>query len=321
MIKNKIIFKRAARWVSVFVILTLSPLGFAQEPVTIKVLAVHHAGNIQYSYQVSNHTRARSIVSVSIGNGGVQPAGAGSSQPELFIYPVGSFWGEPIASGDQRGETPRRGGAFASPLGWVGKIQEYEETTDFSVDWNINENITSNFPVIYPGQTLSFGVTVPFNDDPRSIFSMIDPEYLTGHFTVGFDHSNAINEGPAFWNYTGTIVPIDTTPPVFSITSTPATLWPPNNKMVAVSAAITVKDDYDPQPEIKLESIIANEMLMQGDIQGAVLGTDDRQFSLAATREGANPAGRVYTLTYSATDGSGNKSTASTTVTVPHDQR
>ncbi|MEQ1838501.1 MAG: hypothetical protein ABL858_09255 [Candidatus Nitrotoga sp.] len=33
------------------------------------------------------------------------------------------------------------------------------------------------------------------------------------------------------------------------------------------------------------------------------------------------PDGRVYTLTYSATDGSGNKSTASTTVTVPHDQR
>ena len=60
---------------------------------------------------------------------------------------------------------------------------------------------------------------------------------------------------------------------------------------------------------------------MQGDIQGAVLGTDDRQFSLAATREGGNLAGRVYTLTYSATDGSGNKATASTTVTVPHDQR
>jgi len=317
MIKNRIIFKRAARWVTCLALFYLTQAQ-AQEPVTVKVLAVHHAGNIQYTYQVSNHTRARSIVSVSIGNSGLQPAGSESSQPELFIYPVGSFWGEPIASGDQRGETPRRGGTFTSPLGWVGKIQEYAETTDFSVDWS-----RTNLTVlgIRPSQTLNFSVTVPFNDDSRSIFSMIDPGYLTGHFTVGFAHSNAINEGPAFWNYTGTIVPIDTTPTTLSITPTPATLWPPNGKLIPITAAITVKDDYDPQPEIKLESIIANEMLMQGDIQGAVLGTDDRQFSLAATREGANPAGRVYTLTYSATDGSGNKSTASTTVTVPHDQR
>jgi hypothetical protein len=41
---------------------------------------------------------------------------------------------------------------------------------------------------------------------------------------------------------------------------------------------------------------------------------------LAAKRAGNNPAGRIYTVTYSATDASGNKATASATVIVPHDQ-
>jgi hypothetical protein len=39
-----------------------------------------------------------------------------------------------------------------------------------------------------------------------------------------------------------------------------------------------------------------------------------------ATRLGTSIAGRIYTITYSATDGTGNKSTATTTVSVPHDQ-
>jgi hypothetical protein len=101
---------------------------------------------------------------------------------------------------------------------------------------------------------------------------------------------------------------------------TPATLWPPNDKLVPVTATITVKDDYDPEPEIKLESITANELLDAHDIQDAQFVTDDRSFSLAAKRAGNNMAGRIYTVTYSATDASGNKATASAIVTVPHDQ-
>ena len=47
---------------------------------------------------------------------------------------------------------------------------------------------------------------------------------------------------------------------------------------------------------------------------------DTKFHMLRAKREGKNKAGRIYTITYSATDGSGNKATASATVTVPHDQ-
>ena len=52
------------------------------------------------------------------------------------------------------------------------------------------------------------------------------------------------------------------------------------------------------------------------DIQGAALGTADYVVLLRAERNKNGP-GRVYTLTYAATDVSGNRSTRSTTVTVP----
>lgn len=53
------------------------------------------------------------------------------------------------------------------------------------------------------------------------------------------------------------------------------------------------------------------------DIQNAALGTDDRAFDLRSERSGSGP-GRVYTITYRATDHSGNTTDAQATVTVPH---
>jgi hypothetical protein len=289
----------------------------ALDPVSVKALAVHYGGNIQFSYQVSNQTQARGIVSVSIGNRGIQPFDPvypTNTQPELTIYPADSYWGQPSGIGDNRNEAPRLGGTYTSPPAWLAEIMSYGETSNFSVDWNVDYHGTKISPAIQPGQTFNFGVTVPFNDDPRSPYSMSDLAYLIGHFTVRFND----NEKPA--TYTGSIVPIDTTPPTLSLTLTPATLWPPNDKLVPVTATITVKDDYDPEPEIKLESITANELLDAHDIQDAQFVTDDRSFSLAAKRAGNNMAGRIYTVTYSATDASGNKATASAIVTVPHDQ-
>ena len=315
MIKNKTIFKHMLGWMSALAILIISPLGFAQEPVTVRVTAMRSADNIQYSYQVSNHTSSRNIVSVSIGGRGRQPDGS-YPHPDLTIYPLGSYWERMPDQGDSQNVTLRLGGIYVSPPGWHGGIMAYAETTNFSVDWNLDLDGVKNFPVIYPGQTLNFGVTVPTLDGDHSAYTMSDPAYLTaysnGHFTVRFDG----NEEPE--TYTGTIVPIDTTPPSLTVSLSPNTLWPPNGKLVPITATITVQDDYDPSPEIQPESVTANEPFdEEEDVQG---GADDRQFSLAAKRAGTNPAGRIYHVTYSATDASGNKATASATVTVPHDQ-
>lgn len=330
MIKNRTISKLVLGWMSSLAFIIASPLSHAQNPVTVTALAVHYAGNIQFSYQVSNHTSARSIVSVSIGNRGVQladPVYSTNAQPELSIYPTGSYWERQPEQGDSRKESLRIGGTYANPPGWTGGILAYGETSHFSVDWHRNVQTDRG---ILPGQTFNFGVTVPIHDDPRSAYTMNDPAYLHGHFTVGFSHSKVTDEGPAFWAYTGPIVSLDTTPPTLTVSLSPNTLWPPNEKLVPITATITVKDDYDPQPEIKLESITANELLEAEDIQGASFGTDDRSFKLRAERNDKDDdhkkqgstvkhLGRIYTVTYSATDASGNKSTASATVTVPHD--
>jgi Leucine-rich repeat (LRR) protein len=119
--------------------------------------------------------------------------------------------------------------------------------------------------------------------------------------------------------------------PVFqSLTASPNILWPPNHKMTPITVTCTVLDDSDPSPIVKLKNITMNE----GDeistydpifdnTQGDGHTTTDIQIKdgviyLRAERSGTG-TGRVYTLTYEATDSAGNVGTASVTVTVPHE--
>jgi len=112
----------------------------------------------------------------------------------------------------------------------------------------------------------------------------------------------------------------DTTPPAIEVTVSPSALWPPNKKLVPVTVAVTVNDDTDPEPAVRLVSITCDDGCdVSQDIAEAALNTDDRSFQLRATRKGGG-TGRTYTITYSATDASANQTTARTTVRVPHDQ-
>ena len=117
---------------------------------------------------------------------------------------------------------------------------------------------------------------------------------------------------------------VDTTPPTLSVSVSPARLSPPNHKLVPITVTIVATDTCDASPVVRLVSIMSNEAdngLGDGDqpddIQGAAFGTDDRQFLLRSERSGTG-SGRVYTITYSATDASGNTTVRQATVTVPH---
>jgi hypothetical protein len=119
----------------------------------------------------------------------------------------------------------------------------------------------------------------------------------------------------------------DTTPPFIDVTFSPNPLWPPNHKMREISSLIIVEDTCDSGPMVSLIAITSNEPddgLGDGDfpydIQDASFGTDDRSFSLRAERSGTG-TGRIYTVTYGATDSSGNTANTSATVTVQHDRR
>jgi M6 family metalloprotease-like protein len=115
--------------------------------------------------------------------------------------------------------------------------------------------------------------------------------------------------------------------PTLSVSLSPNTLWPPNHKLVPVSATLQVGNTCDPTPTVQLASITSNEpdnglgdSDTANDIQRAALRTDDRSFSLRAERSGKG-SGRVYTVTYQVADVLGNSTTATGRVSVPKNQR
>lgn len=117
----------------------------------------------------------------------------------------------------------------------------------------------------------------------------------------------------------------DTTDPTISVSLNRDVLWPPNHKMVDITAAVTVTDNCCATPTFKLVSITSNEPDNGkgdgdtiDDIQGADYGTPDVTFQLRSERSGKGD-GRVYTIVYEAEDCFGNKTTATAEVRVPHD--
>lgn len=255
----------------------------AQPPVVVKTYGQHLGGNIVYQQQVTNNGN-RDVVGISIGEN------ADADHGELKALPVGS----------SMFKLKVNPASISGPTGWTAEIIQIQDGGRF-FEWSSPGYPQPN---IQTGQTMRFSITVPKYDEA----------YLTGHFSAGY------GDGNEPWNYNGVMEKVDVTPPTLTVTLTPSTL-PPNGKHIPITATIMAKDDYDPSPEIKLESITPSELSEPGDIREASLGTDDRQFMLKAESRGRNKAARFYTVIYSATDASGNKATASATVTVSQEER
>jgi endo-1,4-beta-xylanase len=118
-------------------------------------------------------------------------------------------------------------------------------------------------------------------------------------------------------------IKLDKTAPSLDILLDKTTLLQVNHKMVPISAAINASDADSGIHSVVLTSIISNETIQSDDIQNAnynkpISGTSD-SFKLRAERLGKGN-GRVYTITYMATDKAGNVITKSVQVYVPHDK-
>lgn len=108
---------------------------------------------------------------------------------------------------------------------------------------------------------------------------------------------------------------IDTAPPVISsVRPSVTSLWPPNKKMIPVTIGVTASDLVDPHPACQVIGVTSNEG-SSADWQI----TGPMSVNLRADRAG-NGTGRTYVIAVRCADASGNASTATTTVTVPHDQ-
>lgn len=96
--------------------------------------------------------------------------------------------------------------------------------------------------------------------------------------------------------------------------ATPTVLWPPNGEMVDVFVG---GDVYDPDSGIAhLVFTVTDEY---GQVQPSLSGFNT-SIKLEARCDGKDKDGRHYTISAVATDATGNASTASTVVLVPHDQ-
>ena len=307
----------------IFLLDGLLGVAHAQAPapatgIRVLVYGIHHGGNLVYNYKVINNG---GIAFNNFTIGSELDSAENEEFPQLTRLPLGWKYG---ATGEVGTEIILAPGSTSQPTSWKSSVYGQQEIDNYYLEWITPWGSNGASNAIRPGQTLTgFSVTIPPIDSKlslpmvtgQSVFTGPDEKYLKGNFKVGYRVGNKFQE---VW---GTLEREDTTPPILTISLSPSTIWPPNRKLVPIASTITVKDDYDPAPEIQLISIIANEPLNLSDAADVQLGTDDRKFMLKAERKKNNKAGRIYTVTYSATDGSGNKTTASATVTVLHNER
>lgn len=251
-------------------------------PVDVKVSVEPSAGSTIYHYRVVN-TGVRPITALQVGFDYYH------GTPELLTMPLNATQdGLPQSS-------------VTSPPGWNVVMNTTEESGKVDLEWSV----TSPAFAIAPGSNIAgFSVKVPNGDQT----------YTTSHWTVSLNGG-----GDAAFS-----APLSLerfcSPPRLSVAVSPNVLWPPNHKMVKITAAISVKDDYDQNPLITLVSVVSNPSGNPGDVSADV-GTAATTFSVMSARKGNEKAGRTYTATYSAKNYCGGVSTAGATVSVPHDHR
>lgn len=277
-------------------LLTLVPAGTALAAgpalnAKVGAYAKHAGSKIVYYYRVTNMSQ-QDITAVSIGHDTLNDDDPGNDVWELFELPSG--WNPKLG-------VPST--SSSSPTGWrVSMTTPGEESETHAITWEI---INNKSPVISRGQTqakLSIAL------------DKADASYLTGHALLTFSDGSSTDAAPA--TLAVPIELLDNRPPTLSVLLTPNVIRSPEGKHISVNMIFAAReDDFDNHPEIRLESITANEPLEPGDILDASYGLDDRHLRLRAKRNGNTD--RIYTVTYSATDASGNQTFASTTVTVP----
>jgi hypothetical protein len=149
--------------------------------------------------------------------------------------------------------------------------------------------------------------------------------YPLGTTTVGFTATDASGNAASC---AATVVVHDETAPAFTVAADTEELWPPNHRMAEVGIGWTLDDLCDSAPQVALTMITSSEPddapgdgdgATSNDIGAWTQGTSQSSLMLRAERSGNGP-GRVYQISYAATDASGNTTPALAIVTVPHDQ-
>ena len=117
----------------------------------------------------------------------------------------------------------------------------------------------------------------------------------------------------------------DTTPPDISLSVNKNSLWPPNHKMVDVGFTCTVSDNCDEDPEISIEvtsdePTVTPRWIRRPRFAPDARITDSDMVFLRAERYWRGD-GRVYVITVTATDESGNQASSNAVAKVNRRKR
>jgi hypothetical protein len=177
---------------------------------------------------------------------------------------------------------------------------------------------TNGFPVTVVW--MADGIPVQTNDLPSGGTLTAANVTFTATFGDG-EHTIAISasngQSPPVTCSTAVTVS-DTLPPnVSSISVSPNVLWPPNHAMVPITVNVTATDQCDASPTAAISQITCNEPT--GRFERDWIITGPLSAELRAERTGKTD--RVYTIYIEVTDASGNKTTATVSVTVPNSRQ
>jgi hypothetical protein len=120
--------------------------------------------------------------------------------------------------------------------------------------------------------------------------------------------------------FLATPVEVDKTPPVITVGASPATLSPPNGRLVTVTVSGTITDGANGSGVQASTYHVIDEygqVQPSGSVTPGAGGSYAFTVQLQASRRGNDQDGRHYTITVTATDMAGNLGDASATVPVP----
>jgi hypothetical protein len=177
-------------------------------------------------------------------------------------------------------------------------------------------NITRNNDAGNCSASVAFAATTTGVPAPAIVYSVNNSTITSPYtFPVGTSTVNVVatnSTGSASCSFTVNVNDTEA-PMIRNMAANPGQLWPPNNKMRDVTVNYNSTDNCTGMVTCVL-TVSSNE---PGGAEDYTI-IDAHHLKLRAKRNG-NGDGRIYTITAHCTDASGNSSSSSTTVMVPHD--
>ena len=189
-------------------------------------------------------------------------------------------------------------------------------------------NITVNAPTGTCSASVNFTVMA---SDNCSVPSVVTSKASGSVFSLGTTTvvATATDAAGNSQSCSFTVTVKDVGAPVITTNGQTITLWPPNHKYATVKVTDLVAsavDTCDPGVgigSVRIAGVTSDEPNNSGGdgntTNDILIAADCKSVQLRSERMG-NGNGRVYTITFKVTDASGNVSTATAKVTVPHSQ-